>query len=479
MKIKNLKLRNFRCFNDFEIHFSEKHNIHTIIAENMVGKSALMHALKLVANTYTSGLQTEKQISIQDHRIIGNNPISDISGNVAIETTSLIQDSHGNWIESTWRKYKSRPKGERTKVDIITGIDPRKQSKETYELVQSNSALLPLFSFIGTEYIHVISSDTVDWKVNGKSIEAYKDCFNDKSIQKYLFKWLKRIDGIILESKYKQIVSEAYNNIPENALIVFQDAVTSLLPDITVIEWSHDANQPIIKFENGDIRLFDMLSDGYRYLILLAGELATRAFILNKNIGTAILKQIHGVVIIDEFGIHLHPSLQNASLIRLGKTFPNLQFIISTHSPLTLNGLKKEQVHILSADKDGNRFVTNPDEDIIGLGADQIITKIFGLATTLDEQYLAWNEQYKKLFTKKEIGQLNHVEEQEFKELSTKLASYRLDPEHLITKENSIVEIVKEKLNATATKSLKKNDAKELERKVSDILDDLFNNEKV
>ncbi|PWN71553.1 hypothetical protein C1631_002715 [Chryseobacterium phosphatilyticum] len=479
MKVKNLKLTNFRCFNNFEISFSEKYNIHTIIAENMVGKSALMHALKLIANTYTSGLQTEKQISAKDHRIIGINPIADISADVSIETIALVQDNYGNYVESNWKKYKTKPSGERTKIDIINGLDPRKQSKNIYELAQTGSAILPLFSFIGTEYIHVQSSDTFSWTINGKSIEAYKDCFNDKSIQKYLFKWLARIDSIVIESNYKKIVSEAYGNIPSNALYIFQEAVISILPDVEMIEWSIDAKQPIIKFKNGEIRLFEMLSDGYRYLILLAGELATRAFILNKNSGVDILKKINGIVLIDEFGIHLHPSLQNSSLIRLGKTFPNIQFIISTHSPLTLNGLKKEQVHILSMDNNGNRLVYNPDEDIIGLGADQIITKVFGLPTTLDEEYLKWSEQYKELYKKKENEELNVYEIKEFKKLSGLLAEYRLDPEHELIKDNTIVEIVKEKLKARSLNVLEEREIKDLNKTVGDIIDNLFKNEKL
>ena len=45
MRITAITLKDFRCFDDFHIEFSEKHNVHVIIAENMAGKSALMRAL--------------------------------------------------------------------------------------------------------------------------------------------------------------------------------------------------------------------------------------------------------------------------------------------------------------------------------------------------------------------------------------------------------------------------------------------------
>lgn len=478
MKIINIEINDFRCFDTFKINFSQQYNLHAVIAENMVGKSALMAAIRLIANTYTSGLKQERQIQINDHRIIGNNPIADISPDVEIITTAIITDSQNRKNESSWKKFKTKPKGESTKVEIISGSDPRKECKIINKLVSEGKAIQPLFSFIGTEYIHVESSDTVDWEVNGKSIDGYKGCFEDKSIKKFLFKWLAKIDSIINEMNRKSIIAETYKDLPENAMFLFKTAVKSILPDIIEIEWSNDAEQPIVKLENGEIRPFNMLSDGYRYLILLAGELATRAFILNKHLGKEVLQKIHGLVIIDEFGIHLHPALQNDALIRLQKTFPNIQFIISTHSPLLLNGLKKEQVHILSINTDGKRVETNPEEDIIGLGANQILTKIFGLPTTMDNQFLQWNEEYTTLFKKKTEQGLSSKEIVQFEDLSKKLSHLRLDPALEITTEDPITILVKEKM---ANRSLEKTisdsvqfSPENLEKEVGDILNNLF-----
>lgn len=483
MKILSLELDNFRCFEKFKIEFSLNENLHVIIAENMVGKSALMAALKIAANTYTSGLiNTEKQIHINDHRIIGTNPISDITPDVDIITTAIITNSLNKNIESSWKKYKSKPKGDNTKVEIIKGIDPRKESREINKLVAEGKAVQPLFSFIGTEYIHVLSSDTVSWEINGKSIDGYKGCFADKSIEKFLFKWLGKMDTIISDSLRKPLLAETYKEIPENAISVFQSAVKSILTDIKDIEWNADAKEPFVKLDNGEIRPFKMLSDGYRYLILLAGELATRAFILNKHLGKDLLQKIHGLVIIDEFGIHLHPALQNEALNRLQKTFPNVQFIISTHSPLLLNGLKKEQVHILTINEDGKRVASNPDEDIIGLGANEILIKIFGLSTTMDNEFIKMNEEYTKLFKKKsEKKVLNTAEMSRFDSLSKTLSQLRLDPTMQITSEDPITTIVKAELKnrknlESFTKMVKPTE--NLKKEVDDILNNLFSNKK-
>ncbi len=52
-------------------------------------------------------------------------------------------------------------------------------------------------------------------------------------------------------------------------------------------------------------------------------------------------EQIQGIVAIDEVDVHLHTDLQNSVLPELIKLFPKIQFIITTHSPLFLLGMKK------------------------------------------------------------------------------------------------------------------------------------------
>jgi predicted ATP-binding protein involved in virulence len=475
MRIKKLILREFRCFDLFEIAFSEKYNTHVIIAENMVGKSAILAGLRLAVNTYTSGLQVEKQISKTDHRIFGNNPTDDLSLSISIEADFSILDSKTKWSDTTILKYKTKVDGERTKIEIKNGIDPRKESKLINKLAVEGKAIQPLFSYIGTEYIHVESSDTSKWDISGKSTDGYKGCFEDKSIKKFLFKWLDRMDSILAEMYRKPLLAEQYKDVPQNAISVFQKAVKSILPDIVEIQWNGDIKQPVVKLANGDVRPFDVLSDGYRYLILLAGELATRAFILNKVQGDSILGKINGMVLIDEFGIHLHPSLQNDALANLEETFPNIQFIISTHTPLLVNGLKKEQVHILQINDENRRIITHPENDVVGMGADTILTEIFGLKTTMDKEFQEWDTRFTELFYKKEIDGLGKDEEDEFNQLAQFLAPLRIDPRLKLTENDPITEIVKKKLKNRKFEKSIKIDSEAIEKQVDDILNDIFN----
>jgi predicted ATPase len=80
----------------------------------------------------------------------------------------------------------------------------------------------------------------------------------------------------------------------------------------------------------GEIALFNMFSTIVKYADKLE---------INNSIH---LENITGIVIIDEIELHLHGSMQKEVLPKLIKLFPKVQFVITTHSPLFLLGMKNE-----------------------------------------------------------------------------------------------------------------------------------------
>lgn len=85
---------------------------------------------------------------------------------------------------------------------------------------------------------------------------------------------------------------------------------------------------------------FDQLSDGYSAVIQIVADLILR---MEQNwLKTGILSSYdaEGIVLIDELETHLHISLQKSILPFLTTFFPNIQFIVSTHSPYILNSIE-------------------------------------------------------------------------------------------------------------------------------------------
>ena len=93
------------------------------------------------------------------------------------------------------------------------------------------------------------------------------------------------------------------------------------------------------------------LSGGYRIVLALAADLARRMAQGNPHLDDPL--QSEAIVLIDEVDLHLHPSWQQRALPDLMRTFPNAQFIVSTHSPQVLTTVMPEHIARLRRHGDG------------------------------------------------------------------------------------------------------------------------------
>lgn len=82
---------------------------------------------------------------------------------------------------------------------------------------------------------------------------------------------------------------------------------------------------------------FTELSDGYAAILEIISDLILK--MQNSNSTATRVYEKRGVVIIDEIETHLHLGLQKIILPILTNVFPNIQFIITTHSPFVLSSL--------------------------------------------------------------------------------------------------------------------------------------------
>ncbi len=81
-----------------------------------------------------------------------------------------------------------------------------------------------------------------------------------------------------------------------------------------------------------------------------------------------------GIILIDEIEQHLHPAWQRTIIPNLRRTFPNIQFILTTHSPQVLSTLKKENVFILEDFK-----LVKDTPQTFGRDSNSILYEIFGV----------------------------------------------------------------------------------------------------
>lgn len=97
-------------------------------------------------------------------------------------------------------------------------------------------------------------------------------------------------------------------------------------------------------YKDGTWRRFDDLSDGYKNIVRLSLDIAYKAIKLNPHLGSEVVINTKGVVLIDEIDMHLHPKWQKTIIADLKRTFPNIQFITTTHSPFIVQSLKAREI---------------------------------------------------------------------------------------------------------------------------------------
>ena len=136
---------------------------------------------------------------------------------------------------------------------------------------------------------------------------------------------------------------------------------------------SHENSLILNHDEYGALKV-ELLSDGIRSVLAMVGDIAYRCIKLNPHLGLNAAKKTRGVIMIDEVDMHLHPAWQQTVLVDLCKAFPNIQFIVTTHSPQVISTVAGHQIKILT----DNQVITG-EAGTQGAEAPRILRDVFGV----------------------------------------------------------------------------------------------------
>jgi predicted ATPase len=152
------------------------------------------------------------------------------------------------------------------------------------------------------------------------------------------------------------------------------------------------------------------LSDGYRSVLALAGDLVWRLILAFPNSADPLREE--GVVLIDELDIHLHPVWQRQIAGWLRKQFPHLQFIVATHSPLIAAGAGEDALTLRFILEDGKARAKKV-EDLAAMNVDRILqSEAFGLVSAYSPETQHKIDRFDELARKD--GRRTQQEEAEF-----------------------------------------------------------------
>lgn len=208
-----------------------------------------------------------------------------------------------------------------------------------------------------------------------------------KDFVKYILS-LKTIGAMAAESKNEKRAAEVrewFTNFDKILKIIFEDESAHLEFDIETFEFH-------IIVSGRDPFTFDTLSSGYAAILDIIVDLMMR---MEKKAGRHY--DLGGVVLIDEIEAHLHLAMQKKILPILTELFPNIQFIVTTHSPFILNSIPNAVIYDLE-----KRTLINTNDGLSNVPYDGIVEGYFDVSNLSDKLKKSF-ERYKILTKKKNL----------------------------------------------------------------------------
>ena len=126
----------------------------------------------------------------------------------------------------------------------------------------------------------------------------------------------------------------------------------------------------------------NQLSDGEKCTLAMVGDLARRMAIANPKMPDPL--QGDAIALIDEADLHLHPSWQRRLASAFAETFPNCQFLLTTHSPAILSHLKSENIWTLERTTGKGIEAARPASSY-GQKIDRVLEDVMGVSARPDE----------------------------------------------------------------------------------------------
>lgn len=357
MKLKEIRLKNFRCYEDLTVPLHE--NLTVLVAPNGKGKTAILDAISIVLWDFVKKFDLAKPnpaynigINKDDIRIIKQGDMMARQLDVEITATNI-----NNF---TWKRYKdSETSGSRTKEDGNARL-LQKQAKELQEAIRKKNnevELLPLFAYYGTGRLwnekRLMEGQKKSKNDSKMRTFAYQNSLDPASNYRQFEDWFLEKSKTLLERKLLLLERAEENH---QSLELLEDAIYNIQNAIEIALQIVDWHQPRYSSEfkalilthkkYGELKL-DQLSDGIQNVFGMVADIAYRCYLLNSHLRKNAIKETEGVVLIDEVDMHLHPEWQQVILRDLQKAFPNLQFIVTTHSPQVLTTVPAECIRII------------------------------------------------------------------------------------------------------------------------------------
>lgn len=376
LKLNKVKLFNYRCFSDIEIHFHPQLTV--IIADNGEGKTAILDAIATgfgVLLTRLPGISGKNFDKARDLRISANKKQPFLR--VTIETIEGICWDRTEKRDQTLATQKLIPKSLGTKA-LLNFVDT--QIIDPFN--EDRFFTMPVIAYYGTgRGVFDAPKNKTRFQKEFARFEALTGALEGTAKFHALFQWIDAMEdrerrGMVKwEDNDFWVKAGSDQSLPE--LNAVRLAIEKMMPGFTnprveirprrfVVDWKKSDSKQTYRIEQ--------LSDGYRMTLAMVMDIARR--MAQANPDKKNILESEAIVLIDEVDLHLHPKWQQTILPDLMRTFPNVQFIVTTHSPQVLSTIHRESIRVLGKDSNGHDVALMPIAESYGEISSDVLQSI-------------------------------------------------------------------------------------------------------
>ena len=357
IKILTLTLENFRGIKELQLPFEP--GLTAIAAVNGGGKTTVIDALAMLLSWLTARTKRDsgKGGRIKEVEINNDRKHAQLS----------LQTSSGEWSIGKTRKG--------TDFVVISNLlalaNIVRQLRGQLETENS----LPVFAFYPVN--RAVRDDDFPKRIRIKHefdpISVYDDFLTSSANFRLFFEWFREREDIENENLRTNGILQNVDTLEflDLQLEAVRSALEKFLPEYHDFRIKRQPLRMVVTKGDQELRI-DSLSVGETCFIALIGDIARRLSIANPRKRNPL--EGEGVILIDEIDLHLHPAWQRRAVTNITKVFPNVQFVVTTHSPQILSEVAPESIRLLYQEDNLIKF-TIPKQSI-GLNSVEILREL-------------------------------------------------------------------------------------------------------
>ena len=360
MYLSNIHIENFKGIKNADFDFDRSVNL--MIGDNGTGKTSVLEAISVALGGFLSGIDGINTIHFSKDEIRRENQLTGTGSNNIVYKTpiyvkSCLELNMGDRDNMEVCSFEFSRQKKSIKSSRST-VEPREICRAAQLMAENPRSILPVISY--QSFSRVSNQKKDKWENpfsdDYSRVVGYVDCLEEAANDKMLTNWCKKMEQIAWQQEQPVLEYE----IVKKAVSAFM----KFMQNNGEIAVYYDKRTEELVYSNGEETLpIRLLSSGFRNLLGMVFDIAYRMAVLNPDLLNEITRETPGIVLIDEIDMHLHPNWQWRVVDALKKTFPKVQFIATTHSPIIIASCRDEKLITLQLE---DIFLDKPSEIIPG-----------------------------------------------------------------------------------------------------------------